>query len=210
MSALAPKADMDRPGCNVCFVPKADIPRCSRKPSPKCFYLHKGAQSGDRFADDQRVHFAGALIRINGFGVGDKAANMIVQENAVAAEQFARMADRLAALDGAICFSQRCLLVGHDTLALQLPQSQHQALSRRHVAEHANQKILDQLKCRDWLAELKTLGGVSQSVLISSHCTSDREPGYARARHSQDLRRVLEAVSILQPIAFRHTTVFQS
>ena len=67
--------------------------------------LRKGAQSGDRFAHDQSVHFACALIRINCLSVGDKAAHMIVQENAVAAEQFARIADGLAAFDSAICFS---------------------------------------------------------------------------------------------------------
>ena len=78
MSALPPKADIHRDECDVRFVPIADILRRSRKHSTICLYLYKGAQSGDRFADDQRVHFAGALIRINGFSVGDKAANMIV------------------------------------------------------------------------------------------------------------------------------------
>jgi hypothetical protein len=59
--------------------------------------------------------FACALIRINCLNVGDKPANVIVEENAVTAEQVARIADRLAAFESAICFRQGCVLVGHET-----------------------------------------------------------------------------------------------
>src|SRR5262249_48177271 len=34
MSALPPKADMDQHGCDVRFVPKADICRCSNRRQP--------------------------------------------------------------------------------------------------------------------------------------------------------------------------------
>ena len=83
--------------------------------------LDEGAQAGDRFADDESIHLARPFVGVDGFGIGDKAADMIVEQNAIAPEQLAGVADSLAALDGSECFRQRCVFVGHESLRLQLP-----------------------------------------------------------------------------------------
>src|ERR1700743_2118273 len=49
--------------------------------------LNECAQASDGLADDQRLHLAGALIGVEGLGVGDKAADVVIQHNAVAAQQ---------------------------------------------------------------------------------------------------------------------------
>ena len=43
--------------------------------------LDEGAQAGDGFADDERVHLARSLVGVDGFGVGDKTADMVVEQN---------------------------------------------------------------------------------------------------------------------------------
>src|SRR5271166_7074650 len=71
--------------------------------------LNEGAQAGDRFADDQRLHFAGALIGVDALGVGDKTADVVVEHNAVAAQQFPRPVHGLAHLHRAVGLGQRRL-----------------------------------------------------------------------------------------------------
>jgi hypothetical protein len=92
-----------------------------RVPLLRCAPLDEGAQAGDSFADDERIHLARPFVGVDRFGIRDKAANMIVKENAVTAEQLAGIADGLAAFDRAERFRQRGVLVGREALGLQLP-----------------------------------------------------------------------------------------
>ena len=69
--------------------------------------LDEGAAAGDGFADNQRVHLARAFIRIDGFGVGDETTDMVLQQDAVAVEQFPRIADGLAPPQGDDRLSQQ-------------------------------------------------------------------------------------------------------
>src|ERR1700751_2566006 len=52
--------------------------------------LDEGAQAGDRLADDQRLHFPCALIGVESLRVCDEAADVVIQHNAVAAQQLPR------------------------------------------------------------------------------------------------------------------------
>src|SRR6201998_921099 len=64
--------------------------------------LHECTQAGDRLADDQRLHLAGALVGVEGLRVGDKAADVVIQHNAVAAEQLPCPVHGLAHLHRAV------------------------------------------------------------------------------------------------------------
>jgi len=70
----------------------------------------------------QRSEKAGALVGINRLGVGDKATDVVIQENTVSAEQLARPAHRLPRPDCAESFCQRGVLFEHRSRALQLGQ----------------------------------------------------------------------------------------
>ena len=61
--------------------------------------LDEGAEASYGFSYDQRVRFARAFIGIDSFGVGNEATDVVLEQDAVAAEQFARIADSLAAFD---------------------------------------------------------------------------------------------------------------
>src|ERR1700730_15446208 len=73
--------------------------------------LDEGAQAGDGLADDQRLHLAGALIGVEGLGVGDKPADVVIQHNAVAAQQLPCPVHGLAHPHRAVGLRQRGLLV---------------------------------------------------------------------------------------------------
>src|SRR5262249_46791580 len=87
-------------------------PQCNR------YGLHKSAQSSDGLADDERIHLAGAFIRIDGLCISDETANMVLQKNAVPAEQLARVADSFAALDRREHLCKGRVLVQHLSLDL--------------------------------------------------------------------------------------------
>src|SRR6266853_6612694 len=69
----------------------------------------KGAEPGDRLADDQVLHLVGALVGVEGLGIGEKARGVVVGDDAVAAEQLAPPGDRLAHPARAECLRERCV-----------------------------------------------------------------------------------------------------
>src|SRR5882724_4407616 len=78
----------------------------------------KGAQSRNGLADDQRVHLSGALVGVDRFGVGHETPDVVLEQDAVAAEQLACIADGFPAFDGAECLRQRSMLIAHHTFVL--------------------------------------------------------------------------------------------
>src|SRR6516225_9997934 len=61
----------------------------------------EGAQACDGLSNNEGIHLSRALIRVDCLRVGDKAADMVVEQDTVAAEQFAGIADRFSAFDSA-------------------------------------------------------------------------------------------------------------
>src|SRR5712672_629206 len=50
---------------------------------------YEGTQSRNGLADDQSVHLSCALVRVDRFRISDEAPDMILEQDAVAAQQFA-------------------------------------------------------------------------------------------------------------------------
>src|SRR6266699_2813036 len=72
----------------------------------------KGGQAGYGAADDQGVDLAGALVGVDRLGVRDEPADLLLQQDAVPAEQFAGVADALPHPHRAERLGQRRMLVG--------------------------------------------------------------------------------------------------
>src|SRR5207244_8392770 len=78
----------------------AGAPRCgdvqrkggSVRGSGQCLASYEGTQSRNGLADDQRVHLPCALIGVDCFGIGHEASDVVLEQDAVAAEQLARLA----------------------------------------------------------------------------------------------------------------------
>src|SRR6266542_3711998 len=58
--------------------------------------LHERADARDRLADDQVLHLVRAFVRIQRLCVGEEARDVVVGDDAVAAEELAAPADGLA------------------------------------------------------------------------------------------------------------------
>src|SRR6266581_8484447 len=89
--------------------------------------LHESAEPRDGLAHNERVHLPGTLIGVDGLGIGDEAANLVVQQNAVGSKQLAREAYGLAHLDRTECLCQRCVFVLQFALVLKLRQTHNHA-----------------------------------------------------------------------------------
>src|SRR6266478_2453281 len=127
-----------------------------------CAALNEGAKTSNRLADDQGVHLSRTLIRVDCFRIGNEPTDVVLEQDAVPAQQFAGVADRLAALDRTERLCERGVLVLHRPLVLQLRQAQHHRLRGGDIAKHPYQQVLDKLESSDRLAELVTLRRVAQ------------------------------------------------
>src|SRR5882757_1676641 len=63
----------------------------------------KGADAGDRLADDQVLHLIGTFVGIERLGIREEARNLIVEADAVAAEQLTRPCHGFAHPGGCKC-----------------------------------------------------------------------------------------------------------
>src|SRR6266571_1169280 len=97
------------PGEPITMSPKSPVLNFGRTPPgrteeggngvrPEAFASNEGAQTSDGFADDQILHLIGAFIGIERFGIGEEPRDVVVGDDAVAAQQFAAPCDGLAAL----------------------------------------------------------------------------------------------------------------
>src|SRR6267378_1552451 len=104
--------------------------------SGQCLASYEGTQSRNGLADDQRVHLPCALIGVDCFGIGHEASDVVLEQDAVAAEQLARIANGFAAFDRAERLRERRMLITHHAFVLKLRDTQHHRLGRGDVADH--------------------------------------------------------------------------
>src|SRR5260370_39652849 len=108
------------PRCAVTFKEKGG----SVGGSGQCLASYEGTQSRNGLADDQRVHLPCALVGIDRFGVGHEASDVVFEQDAVAAEQLARIADGFSAFDRAERLRERRMLIAHHTFVLKVRKRQ--------------------------------------------------------------------------------------
>ncbi len=73
--------------------------------------LDERARAGDGPADDQGIDLAGALVGVDRLGIGHEAADLVLQQDAVAAEQLAGVTDGFPHPHRAERLGQRRVLV---------------------------------------------------------------------------------------------------
>src|SRR6266481_4724656 len=82
----------------------------------------KGADACDRLADDQVLHLVRTFVGIERFGVGEEARNVVVGDDAVAAQELATPGDRLARLRCAERLRERRLVIAEPAFIVKLRQ----------------------------------------------------------------------------------------
>src|SRR5215470_9727713 len=170
--------------------------------------LNEGAEPGDRLADDQMLHLIGAFVGIERLGVREEARNVVIDEDAVAAEQLSRPGNRLTHLGRGERLGNRRLLVGKLALVSELCCASHHALTRNGVTKHLGKKVLNELERADRLSELQSLLCVLERVLVGAHLDTRRLPCNEVPRPAQYARGVAEGLSAgREPIYLRHPAV---
>src|SRR5215471_1887442 len=97
----------------------------------------EGAEPGDRLADDHVLHLEGALVRVERLGIVEEASDVVVDENAVAAQELSRPGYRLTRLGGGERLRQRRLLVRELAFVRELRRANDHALAGGDVGKHA-------------------------------------------------------------------------
>src|SRR5229473_176423 len=171
--------------------------------------LHEGAEPSDGFADDQVLHLIRALVGIERFRIGEEARDVVVENDAVPAEDLPSPGDRLAHPRGGERLGERRMMVAELAFGLQLRRAGHHALARRDVGEHPGEKVLDELERADRLSELQALLRVLDRVLVGAHLTSRRLPADEIPRHAEDPRGIAERGIGLQAVRLGYPAVLQ-
>src|SRR5262245_20734016 len=117
----------------------------------------EGAEPGDRLADDQVLHLVRALVGVERLGIREEARNVVVGDNAVAAEHLSRPGDRLTRLGRRERLRKRRLLVRQLAFVRELGCANRHALAGGDVGEHLRKEVLNQLERGDRLSELQSL-----------------------------------------------------
>ena len=169
----------------------------------------KAPKPGDGLADDQILHLIRAFVGVERFAVRKEARDLVVGDDAVAAQQLAGPGDGLAALGRAERLGERRMRVRQLAFGVQLRLAHDQALRGRDVGDHLGEQILHQLERADRLAELQALLRVFERGLVGAHRASGRHPRHGVACHLQHLRGVAERVAALETVRFRHPNVLQ-
>src|SRR5262249_41990574 len=120
-------------------------------------WSHQGAGPRGRPSPAQGLYFIRAFLGIEAPRVPAEERNVVVDEDAVAAEQLARPGDRLTRLGRRERLRKRRLLVRKLALVRELCCASHHALAGRDVAEHLRKLVLNELERADRLSELQSL-----------------------------------------------------
>src|SRR5713101_3328312 len=91
----------------------------------------------------------------------------------------------------------------------QLRLAHEKALRGSNIRQHSREKILHELERADRFSELETLLGILDRGLVRAHRASGRHPANGVAGYLQHLRGVLERVTTLKAVCFRHANVLQ-
>ena len=152
----------------------------------------------------QGLDVLGALVGVDRLDVGHVPHDVVVEQDAVAAQQVTRLGDHLAGLEGVVHLGQRGDRVGELALLLEPADPQAVQLHRGDLGEHLHQLVLDELEAHQRLAELGALLGVAQRRLVGRDRVAERAPGHGDPGRGEHPRGVLEAARAGEHVAGRY------
>src|SRR5262249_6615696 len=110
---------------------------CAAAKGPRRFSVSdEGAAATGRPAGQQGLQLVGALVGIERLGVREETRNVVVGDNAVAAEHLSRPGDGLTRFGRRERLRKRRLLVRQLALVRELGGANHHALAGGDVGEH--------------------------------------------------------------------------
>src|SRR3989475_3032673 len=128
-------------------------PYCSDFRVPRSAFLVESTQPRDFLPQDERVDVVRPLVRIDRFEVREVTHRLILRQDAVRAQQPARLARHVGGDTHVVPLGERYLLRRGLPLVLQPPELQAEELRFGDLAEHLGESRLLQLESADRLAE---------------------------------------------------------
>ena len=77
------------PVCSQCWYTPSEEAEETKTACSRWFALDKGAHAGDGLADDQILHLIRAFVGVERLGIGEETRNVVVGDDAIAAQQLA-------------------------------------------------------------------------------------------------------------------------
>src|SRR5690606_37896082 len=146
------------------------------------FISGKGADAGDRAAEDQRVDVVRALIGVHRLEIHGVADHMIFGRDAVAAMHVARGPRDIERLAAIVALQEADPIGGKPPLVDQPPHAQRGLGAERDLGEHVCKLELHDLVRRKRPPELLALKCVAASCFIAEFCGTHSAPADAVAR----------------------------
>src|SRR5579875_1123130 len=143
--------------------------------------------------DDQRVDVVGPLVRIHRLEVGGVTHRMVLERNAVAAENGPRLPGDDQSGAHVVALGEADLCVSQPARVLQPAEMIRQQLGFGDFREHVYQPLLDQLRGRDRPAKGHAIAGVRERLFVACDRRPDRAPGDPVARLREAPQRGPEA-----------------
>src|SRR5213082_2990932 len=166
-------------------------------------------QPGDFLAEDERMHIVRPLVRVHRLEVGEVAHRLILRQDAVGAEQAARLARHVGGDVHVVALGEGHLLRRDLPLVLEPPQLQAQELRLGDLGEHLREPRLLQLETADRLPEHQAVLGVAHRFVVTRHRGADRPPRDPVARLGEAHERGFEAAGLGQQRVLRDARVLE-
>src|SRR5438093_5704234 len=139
-------------------------------------------QPRDFLAQDERMDVVRPLVRIDRLEVREVAHGLILRQDAVRAEQAARLARHVGRDAHIVPLGERHLLRRGLPPVLEPPQLQAEELRLGDLGQHLGEPRLLQLEAANRLAEHHPGLGVAHRLVVTRHGRADRPPGDAVPR----------------------------
>ena len=153
------------------------------------------------------LHGLGALEGVDGLHVHHVPHDLVVEQDAVAAEHVPRLGGYHAGLAGVVHLGQPGHGGGQPAGFGQAADLQAVQLHRGQVRQHRYQPLLDDLEADQRLAELAPLLRVPQGSFVGGGGVAERPPGAGAPGGGQDPGGVLKRARPGQPV--RHPYILQ-
>ncbi|MDQ1129626.1 hypothetical protein QE381_001754 [Microbacterium sp. SORGH_AS 888] len=170
----------------------------------------KAERSGEGAAHDQRVDLVGALVGVDGLGVGEEAGRIVREEDPVAAEHLSSERHGLAGAQGCRHLRERRALVAPVAGVLAGREPGDEPERGREVSEHARELLLHELEAADRAAELLPFAGVPDGGVQGAGLHPGRDPRDIRAHRAEQPCDIPPRVDPLQPCRLGHAHAVES
>src|SRR3989441_5845058 len=165
--------------------------------------------SGDVLPDDEPMHVLGTLVGIHRLQVQHVSDDGIFVDDAVGAENVARLAGGVERDPDVVHLRHADLLGAYRPLLLQPAETEAEELTLGDLRDHRHQLALDELVSGDRLGEHEALARILERAVVAGARRSEGAPGDAVAGLRQAGERAAHRARPGQPVLERDSAALE-